>query len=355
VSRSQHDAEQALRPHLEKLARLVLQPLVRAAGERKRWYLSPDADLWLVPWAALPLADGRYAVEDYCLHYLISGRDLVAAPAAIRPGQALVFADPDYDLGLKEAAVATRQLLQEQETRGQRGLDTFVSIPPAPRLDHSAAEAEAIRPRLERYTGSQPAVYLREQALEGVFKAAHSPRVVVLSTHGFFLEDERPDPNAQAPQGADDRPAGKRPGNPLLRCGLLLAGANNRQEAADPGTEDGILTGLEVVGTDLRGTDLVVLSACETGLGQVHTGEGVAGLRQAFQLAGAHSVLATLWQVPDRDTALLMADFFDRLANGEKDKAEALRQAQRARMEARRKRNGAAHPFFWAAFTLTGR
>ncbi|MFO0810964.1 MAG: CHAT domain-containing tetratricopeptide repeat protein [Gemmataceae bacterium] len=328
-------AEADLRWPLDALARLVLRPLLPHLGSRPKLLLSPDGDLWLIPWAALPLPDGKYAVEAYAITLLVSGRDLAAGPQPNRTdaGPPAVLADPDFDLALPTA--------NRPGADGLRGLAVATKLPHASRLPGTATEATAVRPSVQKFTGREPRLYLDGDAREAVAKSLMGPRVVVFSTHGFALPDQ---------DAGGDGKAGSKLENPLLRCGLLLAGCNRRGQGA---AEDGVLTGLEIVGTDLRGTELVVLSACETGLGDVRNGEGVAGLRQAFQLAGAQSVVATLWQVPDRDSAKLMAAFFDSLAAG-KPKADALRAAQLAQIESRRQRNAAAHPFFWAAYTLTG-
>jgi CHAT domain-containing protein len=267
--------------------------------------------------------------------YRISGRDLVQPAVAVSPGPAVVMANPDFDLEPAALASGAKRASSNQlATRGD--LSTAWATLPG-----TAAEAEAIAPHLGKLLKSPPTVLTGQHAAEARFKSLSRPRLVVLSTHGFFHDSSNEDSESEVR-------------NPLLSCGLILAGANRRNERTDLAIDDGILTGLEIVGTDLRGTELVVLSACETGLGQVQNGEGVAGLRQAFQLAGAQSVVATLWQIPDQESAQLMSGFFSNLADGN-GKAEALRGAQLALIKERREQHGAAHPFFWAAFTLTGK
>jgi CHAT domain-containing protein/Tfp pilus assembly protein PilF len=350
-------AEKDLQESLQALARMVLHPVLAEAGQAKHLVLSPDGALWLAPWAALPTTDGKYAIETFTIGHVISGRDLLTKPVRGKQEPPMVLADPDFDLGLSDARVAAAELLGRKLPKSEfRGMTTSSTLPRVERLPGTAREAHAITPTLEKYTGEKPWVYLGKNALEAVAKDFHSPQVVVLATHGFFLEDQ--ETKTSATPGQEDKDAlltkdGKLLENPLLRCGLLLAGCNDREGQRGPDDEDGILTGLEIVGCDLRGTQLVVLSACETGIGDVKNGEGVAGLRQAFQLAGAQSVVATLWQIPDKDSARLMSDFFERLAAGQ-SRPVALREAQLARIKARRARDGAAHPLYWAAYTLTG-
>lgn len=360
------EEEKRLQDVMRKLAERIWEPIRMRSAQASRFIISPDAALWLVPWGALPTSDGKYAVEKYSFSYCVSGRDLVnrAAADAKEPTAPILFADPDYDLDPRQRDVATRAVLGKATSARQAGVEREQSslgrIPRVQRLPGTAAEAAAIRPSLTLFAKGEPTLYAGQFALESVFKVVHRPKVLVLSTHGFFLaqqdaqrRDEKAGERGESAAGRAVLSAdGDAMQNPLLRCGLLLAGCN-RRGAKEDASEDGILSGMEIVGVDLRGTELVVLSACDTGLGELPNGEGVAGLRQAFQMAGAGAVAATLWQIPDQETADLMNAFFTNLADGQ-SKADALQNAQRTMIQNRRRMKSAAHPYYWAAFTLTG-
>jgi len=350
-SKGERESERELLTHLNALAARILHPLLPHAGHASHWIISPDADLWLAPWSALPLPSGKYLIEDHRVSLVVSGRDLLNQPLARAVTRPLIVADPDYDLDRTTARRIAEQVAQTAAgTRTVRFAAQGPALPAVQRLPGTAREARQIAPSLASYTATTPQLLMEKQAQERLVKSVRSPRVLVLSTHGFFLEDQRTNPAVGGTRFVQS--TGKGPSNPLLRCGLLFAGVNRREQAtADD--EDGILTGLEIVGLDLRGTEMVVLSACETGIGRVHNGEGVAGLRQAFQLAGAHSVLSTLWQIDDQASADLVTGFFSQLA-AKQPRPDALRAAQLQLLKARREKSGSAHPFYWAAYTLTG-
>jgi CHAT domain-containing protein len=195
------------------------------------------------------------------------------------------------------------------------------------------------------------------EASEAAFKAmARGKRVLHVAAHGFFLEGSCP---AITEQTAVERRevtefvpalAGE---NPLLLSGLALAGANHR-DAAAADEEDGILTAEEVAALDLSGVEWAVLSACGTGLGQIEPGEGVFGLRRAFQLAGARTLIVSLWPVEDDASRRWMESLYRaRFVEGQ-GTAEAVRLATRKQLEHRRDRGLSTHPFYWAGLVAAG-
>jgi CHAT domain-containing protein len=143
--------------------------------------------------------------------------------------------------------------------------------------------------------------------------------------------------------------------DPLLRSAVVLAGADRLGEdpPGDASLDDGWLLAGEIAELDLRGTELVVLSACESGVGDLRTGEGVQGLRRAFLYAGARTLVTSLFQVPDKETRELMGQFHRGLKSGQ-GKLASLHEAQLTMIRERRKNGAAAHPFFWAGFVLVG-
>ena len=170
-------------------------------------------------------------------------------------------------------------------------------------------------------------------------KKVRGPKILHLATHGFFLPDDHPEGmpgDASAPAPSE---------NPMLRSGLVFSGANKLRS----GDDDGLLTALEASGLDLEGTKLVVMSACETGVGKVTNGDGVYGLRRSLVIAGAESLVMSLWQVDDFATKELMSGLYKGLADG-KPRSAALRDTQIKLLTNPKY----AHPFYWAAFVGAG-
>jgi CHAT domain-containing protein len=204
---------------------------------------------------------------------------------------------------------------------------------------------------------AEPArLLLGREASETAFKqSAPEYRVLHVATHGFFLSDTCSASAAAGTRGVGGL-AGTRPQsaeNPLLLSGLALSGAN-RRASATPDGDDGVLTAEEVAGLDLSGVEWAVLSACDTGVGEVKAGEGVLGLRRAFQIAGARSVIMSLWSVDDQSTRAWMRALYEGRFERNRATADAVHEASLALLRERRSKGLSAHPFYWAAFVAAG-
>ncbi len=323
----------------------IMQPIRASLGDAKKLLVSPDGELNLIPFEALYDEKGHYLVENYSFTYLTSGRDLLRMQVArTSKSKTLLIANPQFSETSAEQMAETDKTMKTSANSSKRQsviatrnmTDTYF----AP-LGGTLQEARVIQtlfPNALFLTGTQ--------ATETALKQANAPEILHIATHGFFLEDE----NSLSGKSAASRnaKADVETENPLLRSGLALAGAN-RRGAANSGGDDGILTALEASGLNLWGTKLVVLSACDTGLGEVKNGEGVYGLRRAFTLAGTETLLMSLWSVSDYATRELMTNYYKNLKRG-MGRGESLRKVQLEML----KRKERTHPFYWAAFIQSG-
>ena len=345
------------------LRKKVFDPLLPALGTLTQLFLAPDGDLSRLAFEVLPSVEGGFLIDDYQISYLSAGRDILRLGAATKgqPGNPLVVACPDFDLfvapGRHVPPATAVAPLQERHSRDlERGSLHFSS------LERTRQEGEHVAGLL----GVTP--WLDKDVLKARLKSTRSPRVMHVATHGFFLPNR---PSVPRPDSSGPGPAALTPGagqdavtpfgrlvaaeNPLLRSGLALAGVNTwaRCGPVPPEAEDGLLTADDVAGLDLLATELVVLSACETGLGEVRCGEGVFGLRRSFVVAGAKTLVMSLWRVPDEQTLALMENFYHQLmadVPGGTPRAAALRTAQRAL----KGQPATADPYFWGAFVCQG-
>lgn len=360
------EAEQRTRREGEALRRAVWDPVASRLAGVHQVFVVPEGALHLVPLGALPASAGGYVVESpQAVHALGAESDLLPRTEARATAGLLAMGDADF--GGPEPGgpdVATRNGARRG---GPSPCPDFATLT-FPRLPASGEEVRLV----ERVWNASPSRARADSALaltgtmasEAALKQlAHGRRVLHLATHGFFLgagcAANAPGRRgiggtvAARPPAAGARPAEREPAShPLRLSGLVWANAN-RRAGLPPESEDGVLTAEEVSALDLGGAEWAVLSACETGAGDIAAGEGVLGLRRAFQMAGVRTVIMSLWELDDDAARDWMAALY-RLRGEGRSTAEAVRGACLDVLRGRRARGASTHPFFWGAFASAG-
>ena len=346
------DAE--MQGFLAALGRAVWDPLVPHLPEAgKPVLLSPDGDLNFLSFATLLAPDGRFVGEVWPLSYVSSGRDLLRETRPERAKSMEIIANPDFQKPT-EAKVAMTRDFGGAAAVSMRGVLGRIGLSPLP---GTQAEEAALRQLIEAEWQWPLTSHLEDGATEAAVNAVKSPGVLHLATHGFYLpRTGRTDALQRARGYWLEAEAGGRAAplesfsdvvldNPMHRSGVALAGAGATLKEWGAGrildtANDGILTAEEMARLDLAGTWLVVLSACETGLGEARSGEGVLGMRRGLIEAGAANLLLTLWPVADRETALFMVDFYGNLKAGERSPVEVAPAVQAAYLKRFREERG---------------
>ena len=363
TGRSSRDSGAALR-------KLVWDPLAPHLRDARQIFIVPDGTLSLIPFAALPVGRTAYLLEQAPpIHYLSTERDLAMPP--VEPARTthglLALGGPAFDAGKPRpaprrsgaaapVAKATPSVRAAGSDCGNLDAITFQPLGGTLQEVKEVATLWGARPAMS-VASPVAQVLVGPSASERAFKEqAPGHRVLHLATHGFFL-DSGCAPAAAATRGIGGVvPSGRRPRqaeNPLLLSGLALAGANRRQSAR-PDEDDGILTAGEVATLNLEGVEWAVLSACNTGVGQVTAGEGVLGLRRAFQIAGARTVIMSLWSVDDQAARTWMHALYEGRLHRQLSTTDAVHAANLATLRARRAKGQSTHPFYWAAFVAVG-
>jgi len=351
----------------------VAAPIEKAlpAGVREV-IVCPDGQMHFLAFASLLDAGKKFLGEKFVLRQVASGRDLVKASSWDPNGKrsAVLLANPNYAQVAAAPSTAKRGTTKRSTAKPaeapltgaqerivgslRTGLgDAVRSVSFSP-LPGTVAEVEKLRPRFES-TGWATQVVLGDKATEAALHDFVAPSVLHLATHGFFLEELELGKRGQRRGLVDASAEGAKTAaqDPMLRSGLALSGAQAtvdlwREGKVPPLERDGILTAAEAAGLRLNGTYLVALSACETGLGEARSAEGVLGLKRGFAVAGAENLLITLWEISDEDTVALMDGFYERLLGGESP-ARALAGAQSAAFARLRQERGLFHAINRAA------
>ncbi|MFN0149296.1 MAG: CHAT domain-containing protein [bacterium] len=392
------------------LRALVWDPLVPHLAGVDRVFIVPDAALTLINFAALPDESGAYLVETGPVVHLVSAERDLATDAANAPsseaGGLLALGGPDFDTApwldastSGNAGASASALPGAAAYRGARPACASFARLQFERLPGAEQEARDIAALWKEHAAAngRRGIAARSTELTGrdatetaLKRAAHEQSVLHLATHGFFLSDLclSLDARSRGIGGLAPSSAGAGPGasgansgappnsptatrvyestpstdpssptrreeNPLRFAGLVLAGANHRVNAG-PDEEDGILTAEEIAALDLSRVTWCVLSACETGVADTYAGEGVLSLRRAVQVAGARTLISSLWPVRDEATRAWMRALYEARLRGGLDTAASVQAASRTILAERRARGASTHPFLWAGFVASG-
>lgn len=319
------------------LTRRLVNPLLPSLSSIRRLIVVPEGEIGVLPFGCLPTIDGRFLIDDFEIEYLFSTRTLSGIGFEEDFGvgdRAAVVGAPDFET----CAAGPREVSRGSEIVEQlRSAGRFAPLPEA------VEECEEIAKQL----GVEPLIAAR--AAEPAVKALRNPEMLHIATHGFFL------PKSSSSAGDASHPPGMPLGRRSLhdsldRAGLAFAGANAHLDGSrlPDDQDDGVLYASEIAGLELTRTDLVTLSACQTGLGDVHRGDGVHGLQRAFTTAGARSVVCSLWEVPDKAARRFFTRFYTEILKP-RPRGEAFHAVVQELRTAY-----PLHPIAWGGFVIYG-
>ncbi|MDX1902825.1 MAG: tetratricopeptide repeat protein [Thermonemataceae bacterium] len=304
----------------------------------KKIYFASDGIYYLINPATLQEPQSKkYVADEIDLHLLTSTRDIIEIKSddKTKPlSSAFLVGSPNFEQDDTDNTITNTYKDTSSVSFEEMNYQGVISSLPGTKKEVENIEniLKVKNFEIEKLTDTQ--------ASESTIKNINNPSILHIATHGYFMSDVE---NNDEEEGQKE----KKQGNVLMRSGLLLAGSQKTLNKERKGNEDGILTAYEAQTLDLNETSLVILSACETATGELKNGEGVFGLQRAFQVAGAKSVVTSLWKVDDTATQILMTSFYNNLLKGE-SKRQAMQTAQK---EIRAKY---PQPYYWGAFVMVG-
>jgi CHAT domain-containing protein/Flp pilus assembly protein TadD len=342
----------AVEAHKKSLYEILWKPLEKELTNVNTIYFSPSGLLHRINLDAIPINETETFADRFKLIELNSTRQLVI-PTQIKNGNndAVLYGGIEYE---QDSMFQNNEPLMASRSRGElsfSNVDTTLRGGSWNYLAGTEREVNTIE-KIMQTNAIQIKLKKGYDATEESFKNIGannnpSPRILHIATHGYFFPDPK-ESHQSSVNSRQEETVFKISEHPMLRSGLIMAGGNAAWQGKQTleGREDGILTAYEISQMNLSNTELVVLSACETGLGDIQGNEGVYGLQRAFKIAGAKYLIMSLWQVPDKQTSLLMTTFYKKWLEEKLSIPNAFHAAQK------QLRDGGLEPYYWAGFVL---